>query len=137
MLIIIFWLSEKKKKTIHCIDNNKRVYTNEIKAQFYKYRWLANGIWRRFPEIIGGNKSIVVVGIVARWMVCFADDDERWCEWPFRLFCIDWDCSDDLFEFSFDGILSPGEEFVDSKFLLKTTLCCCWYRWVGGGGGAK
>jgi hypothetical protein len=31
--ILIKW---KEKKTIHCIDNNERIYTNEIKAQFYK-----------------------------------------------------------------------------------------------------
>jgi hypothetical protein len=127
--LFLFWLNKKRRKTVHCIDNNEWIYTNKIKALcflFYKYRWFANGIWRRFPDIIGGSNSIVVVGAVLRWIPFF--DDERWFEGPFRVFWAGW--IDSL-----DRIISPDNEFAPSKFFRRTTRCCCWYRWVGGGGG--
>ncbi len=122
-----------KSKTVHCIDNNGRTYTLKKRKAlffflffFYKYRWFAIGIWRRFPEIIGGSNSIVVVGAVCLRLPVF--DDDRFIVWPFRI------GSEYLFEFSFDRVSSVEEEFVVSKFLLSTTRCCCWYKWVGGGG---
>ena len=98
----------------------------------YKYRWLASGMWRRFPEIIGGNRSSVALDLAVRLRPLF--DDERW--WCFRCFSASliWMFFDDA---SPETINSGGEQpnVRLSKFRFRTTRCCCWWWNVGGGGG--